>query len=141
MAISDNTLTSDIWTEIRTLIVSANPIVTNSTTGATTLAGVKAVFNDSGAARPQIIVRPVTPSTKNHKFGETVSAKNVTVLIECYADNTLGTDQLFDQVSYLLETNPIAGIEITDLDSDYAMNIAANSQYQMKSLSLTYDRE
>lgn len=141
MAISDSTLTANVWTDIKNLIVSANPTVTNSSTGATTLAGVKAVFNDSGAARPQIVIAPVTPDKKNDKFGQTVSAKFITVVIDCYGKNTLEIDQLFDQSLYQVETNVIAGIELVGIASDYAFNVAAGSKYEMKSLILSYDRE
>jgi len=141
MTISDSTLTSNVWTDIRTLIVSANPIITNSTTGATTGVSVLAKYNDKTATRPQIVITPVTADLKNNKFGDTVSAKLITVVVDCYATNTLGADQLFDQVLYQLETNTIAGIELVGIASDYAFNMAADSKYQMKSLSLSYDRE
>lgn len=141
MSISDSSLTVDVWTEIKNLIVSANPIITNSTTGTTTLASVRAAYNDEKNSRPQIVISPANPDKKNDKFGQTVSAKLINIMIDCYAANTLGADQLYDQVLYKIESTPISGIELVGITTDSPFNIAADSKYHVKSLILTYDRE
>lgn len=141
MAISDRTLTVDIWSELRTKLVALAPYITNTQTSATTAASIRAAYNDQSNTRPQIVIFPVNPNKKNDTFSQTVSSKMINVIIDCYASNTLYADQLYDQVSYELELSPIEGIELVGITTDSPFNAAADSKYHVKSLILTYDRE
>jgi len=141
MAVTDINLSTDMYSEIRSILVSANPIVTNSSSSATTAASIYAEYNDKTMTRPQIVLHSVSPELKAWKFGDTTPSKFVTVIIDCYYTNSLGIDQLYDQVVYALENNRVDNLELVGITSDIAFNVASNNKYQMKSVILTYDRE
>jgi len=141
MAITDSTLYTSVFTEIRNKIVAKAPYVTNSTTGATTLASIKAVFNDETPVRPQIVIEPVSKSESSFKFSSTEGKKFINITIECYYKNTLGIDQLAEQVEEALKVNDISGIDLVGITSDYALNLDNEDKYHLKTLTASYDRE
>lgn len=141
MAVSDSTLSVDIWNEVKSILVATAPYVSNSSTSATTAASINAAFNDRSGAKPQVVVYPITDSEDTWKFGSYEGRKMINVLVECYAQNSLGTDQLIDQVKSALKNNVIDGIELVGVTTDRAFNLANDSKWHMKSGSFTYDRE
>jgi hypothetical protein len=75
------------------------------------------------------------------KFGGSQGKKMINVVIECYYSNTLGVDQLFDQVRAALDDNDIDGIDLVGISSDYGYNTSAEQKYHVKSGTFTYERE
>ncbi len=141
MTISDDTLDTDVFTAIRTKIVAAAPFVTNSSTSATTAASIRAAYNDEGVVRPQIIMNPIEPEEADWKFGSKEGKKFINIVIDCYYSNTLGIDQLAQQVKSVLKDDDILGIDLVGIATDYAFNTANDAKYQLKSLTFTYTRE
>jgi hypothetical protein len=139
--VSDSTLSTDVFTAIRNVLVASAPYITNSTTSATSAATINAVYNDKEPQRPQITINPVTFDESEWKFGSIHGHKMINVNIDCYASNTLGVDQLFDQVSASLKGTVIDGMEMVAIASDYGFSSASDAKYHVKSMTLTYDRE
>lgn len=140
MTINDATLSTDVYSEIRTLLVSANLHITNSTTSVETTASVLSTYNDKDNKRPQVIIVPVTKSEDTFAFDGSQGTKMINVLIECYAENSLGVDQLNDQIEYAVKTNKIDGMSLNDITTDYTFNTMSNQKYQQKTITLTYLR-
>ena len=69
MAISNDTLYTDMWTAVKDVIVAAAPTQTNSSTSATTAASVRAAYNDQATTKPQIVVYPISMDEDRYKFG------------------------------------------------------------------------
>lgn len=141
MAISNSTLSVDVFSEVRALIVANAPFVTNSTTASTTAASINVAYNDKASTRPQVIINPMTKNEKKDKFGSNEGRKFINIVIECYYSNTLGIDQLADSVEYTLKHNDITGVEMVGVTSDYGFNTVAASKSQLKTLVFTYDRD
>jgi len=139
--VTDNTLSVDVFTSIRSLLVATQPFITNSTTSATTSAEIRATLNDMGAIRPQIILNPISVNESEWKFGSFQGHKLINIVIDCYAGNTLGVDQLRDQVSWLLKENPINGIELVGISDDYGASTVNDEKYHLVSITASYDRE
>jgi hypothetical protein len=143
LTISDATIYTDVFTSVRSLLVStSNPIyVTNSTTSATTAAGIEAVYNDKVPTKPIIVIIPPQKTESFNTFDSSQGKKFINITLECYYSTTLGIDQMAQQVEHILKTNPIAGIDLIGITSDYAFTDPNMSKYHMKSITVSYDRE
>jgi len=141
MAINDSTISVDIFTEIRDKIVAGAPHVVNSSTNATTVASINAVYNDRKTTKPQIVIQPISLDENTFRFGGTEGRKSINVNLECYYSTTLGVDQLSDSIKYILKNNDILGIDLVGVVTDYAFTNPAESKFHMKTMTFTYIRE
>lgn len=141
MTISDSTLNSDIFTDVRTELVAANLAVTNETDSNTATATIGAQYKDSKTARPQVVIMPAETSESDFKFGSVYGKRFVNVTIECYYKSTLGVDQLADQVEEAIRRATFTGQELVAVSGDYAFNTVNDNKYHLKSITFTFDRE
>lgn len=144
MAISDSTLSVDVYNTIRTLLLTPSaPYITNSTSSATTSAGVNVSYNDKAPTKPQIIINPATYSESEYRFDNNKVGKGrklINVTVDCYAGNTLGTDQLSDQILSRISDYKFEGMELVGVITDQAFVNPNVTKYQLKSITLTFDR-
>ena len=145
MAINDSTLSTDVWTTMKTVILAAAPYITNSSTAATTVAGIETAYNDKAVTKPQIIINPIEKGEGEYKFGSRYGKRDINVTVDCYYKNTLGTDQLSDQVEeakkLALEAGTILGIDLYAISTDQAFVDPNQSKFQMKSVTFSFRRE
>ena len=141
MAINDATISSDVWTTIKNIIVAAAPKTTNGTSGATRKAGIYASYNDEKFKMPGIIIDPAEISESEYKFGSNVGKRFINITIGCYYNNTLGTDQLADQVNAALASADINGMELVGFDSTQAFVDQNQAKFQLKTITFTFERE
>ncbi len=141
MTISDDTISVDVFSAVRTKIVAAAPYVTNSTTAATTAAGINATFNSKTPSRPQVVINPALIDEDSWKFGSFQGKKIINVVIECYYENTLGIDQMFDQIRAALDDNDLDGMDLVSISTDYGFNSPGDQRYHVKSGTFTYERQ
>ena len=141
MSVSDETLYTDLWSEVRTILVATAPYITNSTTADTTAAVINAQYNDKETKRPQVCILPVDKDESEWKFGSAQGKKMLNIIVECWASNSLGVDQLSQQVEHSLKTTEIGGVSLIAVTSSNAVNIQPDSKYHLKSIAFTYDRE
>ena len=141
MAINNSTISTDVWNTLRSVIVAANPVITNPQTSATTLASVKASYSDSQPARPQIIIQPIGYDESEYKFGAPVGRRMINVTVECYHEATYGIDQMADIVANAVQSTSINGIELVGITTDYAFNTSADQKYHLKTVTFSFDRE
>jgi hypothetical protein len=142
--VNDATLSVDIFDAIRTKLVALAPYVSNLTLTTTTAATINAVYNDKQPSRPQVTINPASYTEDNWKFGSSQGRKLINVNIDCYAENTLGVDQLFDQIAAYLKdetTGAISGLQLAAVASDYGFSSSGSNKYHVKSATFTYDRE
>ena len=112
MTINDQTLRQNVWSTIKDIIVDLGPYVTNTSTGATSLASVKGVYNDESTNRPIVVINPIQVTNVGKKFNDNTPGKRqINVVVDCYYNNTLGSAQLMDAVDYALTNTDIAEIE------------------------------
>jgi hypothetical protein len=141
MTLNEQTLSTDFWTDVRTLLVAQNLKVTNSSTSATTAASIKAAYNDQTASKPQVVINPITDSKTQDKFSDYNGANFINLIIDCYYSSSLGADQLRDQVKYALERNPIGGMEPNDINTTPGFLEVGEQKYHIATISATYKRE
>ena len=141
MALTEQTLSVDFWTDVRTLLVAQNLKVTNSTTSATTAASIKSSYPDEATTRPIVIINPVSPNKTQDKFSDYNGANLINLSVECYYKNTLGTDQLRDQVTYALERNAIGGMEPNSIVSSPSFLEINGQKYHGTTVTAVYKRE
>ncbi len=141
MAIADISINSDVWTTVRSIIVAAAPKITNTTTSKTKTAGIYASYNDKNFKMPGIVINPIDLSEADYKFGSKVGKRFINVSLECYYKNTLGTDQLADQVIHAIGDAEIDGMELVGFTSDQAFVDPNQAKFQLKTITFTFERE
>ena len=140
MTISDQTLSADVWTEIKTVLVNASITVDSK---AVTIQATNADTTDNNGAtrKPFIIIHPINLDETKDKFGSNQGKKFINVFIDCIYKNTLFVDQLADAVTYALSETNISGIELIGVQSDYAFTDPNKKKYHEKNLSFAFTRE
>jgi len=141
MAISNDTLSVDVWNEMRTCLVAAAPYVTNTSTAATTAASIKASYNDETSSKPIIEIVESVSDEAMDKFGGTQGSKLINLPINCYYSNSLGAAQLVDHVRKAVKDYTWPGMEAIAFTEDVGINISNRSKVFMKSITVTFDRE
>ena len=142
MTITDANIYTTVFTDVRAVIVAAAPFVTNSSTSATTAAGIEGKYNDKKTSKPQIVIEPPKKDeSSGWKFGSNEGKKFINVTVECYHKGLLGTQQLAEQVEASIKANNFGGMELVGIASDQAFTDPNRSKYQMKSTTFTFDRE
>jgi hypothetical protein len=141
MSISDTTISTDVFTSIRNKLVAAAPYITNSSTSATTTARIDAVFSDRSNSIPQIVIEPIISDEGEWKFGSSEGKKLINITITSYYKNSLGVDQLYDQISAALKANDINGISLVGITTDYSFGEVNDKKFHSKLATFTYDRE
>lgn len=135
MTISNSTLTSDVFTDVRAVLVAAN-ITAESIT-----ATVNATYNDRQPQRPQVTIGPATVDEDSFKFGSNEGKKFINIVVGCYYSKTVGVDQMYDQVLVAVKAAEFDGIELVAHGGDYAFNTANDQKFHLKSITFTFDRE
>ena len=141
MAIADISINSDVWTTVRTIIVAAAPKITNGTATSTKTAGIYASYNDKTFKMPGIVINPASISESDYKFGSNVGKRFINVDIECYYKNTLGTDQLSDQIIHAVGAADISGMELVGFSNEQAFVDPNQAKFQLKTITFTFERE
>ena len=141
MTISNSTLYTDVWNTIRTILVSTPIYVTISTTSETTAASIVAEYNDKSPSRPQIVLHSMDKSEDGYFFGGNEGKKLIDVTVDCYYSNSLGMDQLSEQVENLVKNNVITEMELVGITTDTAFTNPNTTKYQFKTIVFTYDKE
>lgn len=140
--VNDQTLASDTWSGIKTLLVAANLATTTGTSPTSVVsAPVVATFNDKIVPRTQVVVTPASISESEYKFGGSRGKRFINVSIECYGPSTLAVDQLQDQVVYALSENVIDGLQLVGYTSDYSYGGIGENKFHLKTITFNYDRE
>jgi len=141
MTVTDANLRTTVWTDIRTAIVGIAPFVTNSSTSATTVASINAQYNDKYTTKPQVVIIPIESDETLNRFGGTEGKKTINVFVECYYKNSLGVDQLADQITAGVKSTDFDGIDLIGVTSDYGFNTINDSKYPVINVTFTFDRE
>lgn len=141
MTITDQNLSVSVWNAVRAKIIASAPYITNGTTDATTVAEVLAKYNDKKPTRPQITIAPIAKSESEFKFSGTSGKKFINIFVDAYAETSLGTDQLRDQIDYALSLNDIKGIDLVAISSDPGFVNPNQVKYHVMNMVFTYIRE
>ena len=141
MAISDATISSNVWTTIRGIIVAAAPKVTYGTPSKTKTARIYAAYNDKEFKMPGIIIDPAEISESDYKFGSGVGKRMINVTVGCYYTTTQGTDQLADTIMHAMSQADISGMELVGVTTDQAFVDPNQAKFQLKNITFTFDRE
>ena len=141
MAITDQNLSTSVWDAVRTKLVSGNIVVTNSSTSATTAATINASYNDKAVTKPQVSLYPIDSDETFDKFSTTEGKKIINVIVDCTYKNSLGADQLYDQVCYLLKQDDVVGIDLIGLTTNFVFQDPTDAKYHIKSATFSYGRE
>lgn len=131
MTINDSTLRNDVFKDIR------DYIVTNKTSSAS----VNVEFNRKTPKKDQIVIRPIIPSEMLDKFGSDYGRRDINVIIFIYGSTAKSAAQLSDEVTTLLRSNNIQGIELVSIDDDYDSAVYNDNVYHGITLSCLFRRE
>ena len=140
MTVSNATISADVWTAVKAAIENASPIVTLSTS-ATKSAAVEAVYVNKRTTTPQIVVNPIQKEESEYKFGATRGRMFINITVDCYYKNTLGIDQLADQVEEAIANEDFGNMELVGISSDYAYTDPNEADFHLKSITFTFDKE
>lgn len=138
--VSHSTFTSDLWTEVKDKLVAAT-IQTTSSSGVTNTVSVKPAYSGDEPDTPIIVVHPVVVDESGYSYGGSTGQKTGNVVVDCVASNTMFLDQVGDQVSSALNANDLAGVDLVNYASDFALNAPGQQKYFLKSFTFTYQLE
>jgi hypothetical protein len=139
--VEDKTLKVDIWSAIRSALVG-KVYVSNLATTTTTGASIVATYNDDYPTKPIVEIMPLRVEELFDEFNNIQGNKDIAVTINCYYKNSLGVDQMDDQITDILKTTKIDGISLRSIYSDYGIPLTPNdNKYHIKSLSISYNRK
>lgn len=141
MVITDSTISTSVWDEVRTILVAASLTASNLTTSTNYSANIGASYNDKAGSKPQVIINPIVMDEDSAKFGGSYGKRMINVLVDIYASNTQYIDQISDQIKTALATNTISGIDLIGVSEDYAFNSPGDNKFHLKSLVFNYQRE
>ena len=141
MTINDSTIYVDIFGEIRTILVAESVQVTNSTTGATKTASVKASFSDKDLPTPLVIVNGSEKDMAQFKFGGARGKELINVTVDCYYKTTLGVAQMASQVEDAMLNASWSGMDIVGVNSTDGFLEVNSTNYHIKSITFTFNRE
>lgn len=141
MVITDALIYTSTWSTIKNIIVASAPYTTNSTQTTTKSAGVYASYNDKNFKMPGIIINPASVSEGEYKFGTNIGKRYINFSVECYYKNTLGTDQLAEQIVHAISQSNIMGMELESFDSDQAFVDQNTNKFQLKTVTFNFTRE
>lgn len=131
MAITDDSITTSIYTEIRSKLVTA-------LTG--TGISVLGQYNDTAFQKPIVVLTPALISETYNKFG-TEGKKEITVVIDIYAPRSLECDENEELIRNELKKNDIEGISLQDIETSYDFSQSQSDKLHVKTLSCNYVRE
>ncbi len=140
MAISDETLSSDIWKTIRQTLVDAS--ITIDSKSVTIQASNADTTDNNGSARKVfIIIHPVNLDETKDKFGSNQGKKFINIFIDCIYNKVGFVEELADKVNYILSEANISGLDLVGITSDSAFTDPNRKKYHEKNLSFAYMRE
>lgn len=134
--VSFSTLSTDMWTAVKNICVTA-------ISDAGLSANVQPVFVAKPVSKPLVAIPPIsTPKTLNKFNGSTANNNNgrydVTVVIYCYARNTLDVDNLKQAILNGLESTSISGASLSSFDDDYDFTEINDAVYHLITISASY---
>lgn len=140
--VSDQTLVSDVFSAVRTVLVNASLATTTQTNPQTiATASIGASYNDKTPARPQVIIQPASVSEAEYKFGSRRGRQFINVVVGVYGPTTLAVDQLQDQTVYAVSENVFDGMELVGYTSDYSYFQLGENKYHTKTIVFNFDRD
>jgi hypothetical protein len=138
MTISDSTLATNVWDDIRTALVAASIVTTIGAT--TTSANITNAYPDKFVTKPTIVLNPVVTSRGGFAFGGVYGDSMINVVIELYSDKTLAIDQMTNQVNSTLLPNTITGINLIEVNEDYSFSSPEENKMHLKTMTFVYQR-
>ena len=138
--ITNDNLNVSMFNAVRSAIVNSNPKVTEST-GKFRRASVKAVYDDAKVTTPQIIISPLSVLESEYTFGSNDGKKLINVSVDCYYNNTLGIDQLSDQVTKAVKDEDYEVLDLVGVSSDYAFVNPNEAKFHLKTVTFTFLKE
>lgn len=143
MAINDATLETDIWDDVRSVLVTANlttSLVAGSVT-TTSSANITGAYPDKPTTKPQVVIYPVQYDEGEYKFGSTYGRRMLNVVVECYSDKSVLLDQLSQQVSAALRGTVLDGATLVGTSANYVFSAPGENRMHGKTLTFTYLRD
>ena len=136
MAINNDTLYSDIYTAVKTVLLAA------SLTASGKSASVDASYNDKKQVSPQVIIEPVDDSEgPRYKFGNNQGKQTINISISAYYKTTKGVDELKQQIKVAMKANEFDDLMLKSIGVDNAFMNPNQAKYHSSTLTFTYDRE
>ena len=146
--ISDSALSTELFSTIRTLLLSPPIYITNSQTQATSQVSVEATYDNKKAIRPVIVIYPIASTKTKNKFigitdvsGISTGKSFINVFIDIYAGNTGHIDEINNQLLDRIDNHNFNGVELIALASDYAFVNPNDAKYHKRNISLSFDKE
>lgn len=139
MAISNTTLSTDVYGAIRTALVGANIKVTFKNTTIDT--SVVPAYNNDKTNVPQIVIYDSEYAESSYKFGSNHGKKLISVLIECYYTDGRGASEMKDKVINAIKSTVFDGMELVAVTTDTAFINPNLQKYHLVGITCTFDRE
>lgn len=130
---------TDTWTAVRNTLVAAALQVTDGSTVKN--ATVAAAYNDKNTSKPQVIIYPLNKDESEFKFSSDDGKQMLNVTVESYYSNTLGVEQLDEQIEEAIKADVPSGMELVGITSDYTFTNPLETKYHSIVTVFTFDKE
>jgi hypothetical protein len=138
MAITDNRVATTVWTDVKSVLTSANLIA--STGSSTSSPDILGAYNDKHTNHAQVIINPISLSEAEYKFGGLYGNRSINVIIEVYHGDAKCVDDLCDQIRVAM-ASPIAGMDLRSVNEDPDFFSPGDNKIKSKVIVFNYNRE
>jgi hypothetical protein len=138
MTITDNRISTTVWTDVKAALTSATLIA--STGSSTSSPDILGAYNDKHTNHAQVIINPVSLSEGDYKFGGLYGKRNLNVIIEVYHPDAKCVDDLCDQIRVAL-ASPIAGMDLRGVNEEPDFYSPGDNKIKSKVIVFNYQRE
>lgn len=134
MVITDSTINNEVWSAVKTRIVTGLALDVIS-------ASVVPSYTGRKLSKPIVVIPPLEKGKGVLKFGDSSGRYDITVNIFVVANNTDDVDTISQAVENYLEEDDIDGIAYLSHITSYDFSQVNDAPYHTKSISVSYVRE
>lgn len=141
MTITDGSLRSNVFTDLKSFLSSANLTASDVTNSSIPVSLVGMYNNKKNTLPVMAISNPQVSSGDKIAFDTGFnSQKNIFVSLDIYSKVNAHLDQISDQVASALQSSSISGLSLIGWDEDYELQEPADNVVYHKALFLTFQR-
>lgn len=131
MAVTDRNLYTDMYDEIKALLVAGT--ITDTPT-------ITASNSDKTFTKPTVAIYPADKDETMIYFGDFEGQKIINVVIDCHNATGRNAKKMMEDVEYILKTNKIQGIWLKEIISNYTFDLVVDNKMKYMSSTFVYQR-
>lgn len=140
MAITDSSLRSSIWIDLKSELDDATLEYYDNTDTSTTGVTITGSYIDKPESFPQVVLINPDISKEEYSFDRSQYTNTINILIDIYTKKTKNLDYIADQIDNISGIKTMNGLMLNDWKEDRAFETPGNNKLHLKTITLTYVR-